>query len=166
MSVPASRLTAGAFVLLAAAASGCATSGPAGPWVAPPRLSPVVAPDESAVVRTALRYLGTPYVLGGVTPDGFDCSGFVWYVYRAHGVMLPRNVAKQAAVGRHVGRGDIQAGDLVFFSTTAPGVTHVGLATSRDAFVHAPNSRGVVRIEMLTSAYWSAHFAGARRVAP
>jgi cell wall-associated NlpC family hydrolase len=120
--------------------------------------------SDSAVVRTALEYLGTPYVLGGTSPAGFDCSGFVQYVYRLHGVELPRYVANQAGVGRHVDRSDIRPGDLVFFSTTGPGFTHVGIATSRDAFVHAPNSRSAVRIEPLTSPYWSKRYAGARRI--
>jgi cell wall-associated NlpC family hydrolase len=127
-------------------------------------LSSVALPSDSPIVRTALEYVGTPYVLGGTTPTGFDCSGFVRYVYRLHGVELPRNVATQAIVGEPVERENIRAGDLVFFRTTGSGFTHVGIATSRDAFVHAPNSRGVVRVEPLTSPYWSQHYVGARRL--
>jgi cell wall-associated NlpC family hydrolase len=151
--------------LLTALAAGCATTRTGTPRVLPPRTAPAARPtSDSPVVRTAMGYLGVPYVLGGITPSGFDCSGFVWYVYRLHGIELPRNVAKQAGAGRHVDRDDIQAGDLVFFTTTGPGFTHVGIATSRGAFIHAPNSRGVVRIEPLTSPYWSQRYAGARRI--
>jgi len=150
--------------LCASALTGCATTQGAKLHVLPPRSPAAGPPSDSAIVRTALEYVGTPYVLGGTTPVGFDCSGFVRYVYRLHGVELPRNVATQANVGQHIDRGDIRPGDLVFFSTTGPGFTHVGIATSRDAFVHAPNSRGVVRVEPLTSAYWSQHYAGARRI--
>jgi len=88
----------------------------------------------------------------------------VWYVYRLHGIDLPRTVATQASAGRHVSREDVRPGDLVFFSTTGPGVTHVGIATSRETFVHSPNSRSAVRVEPLTSPYWSQRYAGARRL--
>jgi cell wall-associated NlpC family hydrolase len=150
--------------LCASVLTGCASGGRPTLHVLPPRPAAATPPSDSAIVRTALEYLGTPYVLGGTTPSGFDCSGFVWFVYRQFGVELPRNVATQAGAGRHVEREDIQPGDLVFFSTTGPGFTHVGIATSRDAFVHAPNSRSVVRVEPLTSPYWSQRYAGARRI--
>jgi len=152
------------FGLCASLLTGCATSQGPRLRVLPPRSSAAGPASDSAIVRTALGYLGTPYVLGGTTPAGFDCSGFVRYVYRLHGVELPRVVATQASVGQRVDRADIRPGDLVFFSTTGSGFTHVGIATSREAFVHAPNSRGVVRIEPLTSPYWSQHYAGARRL--
>jgi len=135
------------------------------PRVLPPRPASTEAPSDSAIVRTAMKYLGTPYVLGGTSPStGFDCSGFVWYVFKQHGIAVPRGVVNQASAGRHVERASIRAGDLVFFSTTGPGFTHVGIATSRDSFIHAPNSHGVVRIEPLGSSYWSQRYAGARRL--
>jgi cell wall-associated NlpC family hydrolase len=164
--MPASRASASLLLLGLSAAllTGCATTRGPKLRVLPPRSSPAAIPSDSAIVRTALGYLGTPYVLGGTAPTGFDCSGFVWYVYRLHGVDLPRTVATQAGVGRPVNREDVRPGDLVFFSTTGPGFSHVGIATSRDAFVHAPNSRSVVRVEPLTSPYWSQHYAGARRL--
>ena len=120
--------------------------------------------SDSPVVRVAVSYLGAPYVLGGTTPAGFDCSGFVWFVYRQLGISVPRAVFNQAGAGRHVDREEVRAGDLVFFNTTGEGFTHVGIATGRDAFIHAPNSRGVVRIEPLNSPYWSQRYLGARRV--
>jgi cell wall-associated NlpC family hydrolase len=164
MSVARVRASLLLLGLFASLLTGCATSQGPKLRVLPPRPSSAAPPSDSAIVRTALGYLGTPYVLGGTGPSGFDCSGFVWYVYRLHGVELPRTVANQANVGQRVAREDIRPGDLVFFSTTGSGFTHVGIATSGVAFVHAPNSRGVVRVEPLTSPYWSQRYAGARRL--
>jgi len=113
---------------------------------------------------TALALRGVPYRNGGMSPDGFDCSGFVWYVFAQHGLSLPRSVENQFGAGGSVAPSDLLAGDLVFFSTTAPGASHVGIAVGGDSFVHAPSSSGVVRIERLGAAYWSARFVGARRV--
>ena len=113
---------------------------------------------------TALTFRGVPYKDGGADPTGFDCSGFVWYVFGAHGVALPRTVSDQAQWGQKVDGGDLRPGDLVFFSTTAPGPSHVGIMIGGDSFVHAPSSTGVVRVERLSVSYWSSRFVGARRV--
>jgi cell wall-associated NlpC family hydrolase len=107
---------------------------------------------------------GVPYRDGGSDPSGFDCSGFVEYVFAQHGVWMPRTVAAQYRAGHPVDRGALQPGDLVFFSTVAAGASHVGIVVAQGEFVHAPSTSGVVRVEALGSGYWSSRFVGARRV--
>jgi|SRR5687767_2715282 len=113
---------------------------------------------------TALSLRGTPYKNGGADPGGFDCSGFVRYVFAQHGVPVPRTVVEQYAAGGSVAPTDLQAGDLVFFATTGSGASHVGIVVGGDSFVHAPSSNGVVRVERLGASYWAARFLGARRL--
>jgi cell wall-associated NlpC family hydrolase len=156
--------------LLMTLAAGCASGGavPA-PFPTPgPRPStsvPALTPiDRPAVVGTALSLRGAPYRNGGSDPSGFDCSGFVAYVFAQQGLYLPRTVSDQYAQGQAVGQDSMEAGDLVFFSTVAPGASHVGIAVSQDEFVHAPSSSGVVRVESLDAPYWSSRFVGTRRV--
>jgi len=105
-----------------------------------------------------------PYRPGGSDPSGFDCSGLVQYVFAQHGRRLGRIVRQQFAEGESIDAGNVRPGDLVFFVTDGRHVSHVGIAIGGDRFVHAPNARGVVRVESLGSDYWSRHFAGARRV--
>jgi len=112
----------------------------------------------------ALQLRGTPYRNGGADPSGFDCSGLVQYVFAQHGVIVPRKVAEQYRAGQDVQPSQLQAGDLVFFTTVAPGASHVGIALGGDEFVHAPSSTGEVRVERMSAAYWSTRFVGARRV--
>lgn len=117
------------------------------------------------VTQTALQFRGVPYVWGGDDPaTGFDCSGFVRYVLAQHQVTAPRTAAEQFQLGTPVEIDDVRAGDLVFFSTVAPGASHVGFAVSGDEFVHAPASSGVVRVEPIGSSYWRQRFVGARRL--
>lgn len=101
---------------------------------------------------------------GGSDPRGFDCSGFTQYVFNRAGATLPRETRDQFLVGRAVPQGQQRPGDLIFFATTEPGASHVGIALGGDAFVHAPSSRGVVRVEYLTLPYWSRRLVGIRRV--
>jgi cell wall-associated NlpC family hydrolase len=131
---------------------------------------PLAAPGHGtangyALSSTALSLRGAPYRNGGIDPSsGFDCSGFVKYVYQQHGVNMPREVRDQFRVGKSVDRDQLEPGDLVFFSTVAPGASHVGIVIGGDQFVHAPSQRGVVRVESLTQDYWSRRFIGAKRV--
>ena len=128
-------------------------------------VTPVGPADGYALSGTALSLRGAPYRLGGVDPaTGFDCSGFVRYVYQQHGVPMPREVREQFRVGKTVDRSKLEPGDLVFFSTVAPGASHVGIMIGGDQFVHAPSERGVVRVENLTSEYWASRYVGAKRV--
>ncbi len=160
--------------LLMALASGCASGAVPAPFPTPaPRPSspgpppgpePILSPvDRPAVVGTALSLRGAPYRNGGSDPSGFDCSGFVTYVFAQQGLYMPRTVAELYAQGQPVGHA-VAPGDLVFFSTVAPGASHVGIAVSQDEFVHAPSSSGVVRLESLNAPYWSSRFVGTRRI--
>jgi cell wall-associated NlpC family hydrolase len=126
--------------------------------------APDIVPLGLAVARTAGALLGLPYREGGALPDGFDCSGFVNYVFARHGIAVPRDVRRQALAGAPVDPGAIVAGDLVFFSTTGSGATHVGIAIGEGRFIHAPKSGDVVRVESMASAYWNARFVAARRI--
>lgn len=108
--------------------------------------------------------LGTPYRNGGADPGGFDCSGFIEWVFAAEGVRVPRTVAELYRTGDAVARADIAPGDLVFFATTSSGPSHVGLALGEGEFVHAPSARGRVRLDRLASSYWATRFLGARRI--
>lgn len=161
------------LLIALAAGAGCATSGAYSPRPFPGAPAPAEASARpsppapagagtAAVLATALDLRGTPYRLGGSDPSGFDCSGFVQYVLRQHAVDMPRTVVEQFHVGARTR--EIAPGDLVFFQTDGSKASHVGIAVDGESFVHAPNSRGVVRVERLDSSYWSARFLGARRV--
>jgi cell wall-associated NlpC family hydrolase len=112
----------------------------------------------------ALSLRGIPYRNGGSDLAGFDCSGFVQWVFAQQGLTLPREVRQQYQVGRDITSDDVRPGDLVFFETVSPGASHVGIALGGGDFVHAPSSRGVVRVERYTSGYWADRWVGARRV--
>ena len=117
----------------------------------------------AAVIATAKKYIGVPYLWGGATPSGFDCSGFVQYVFKAHGISLPRVSRDQYTAGYAVSRSNLKPGDLVFFNTSGSGVSHLGIYLGNDQFIHASTSKGVI-IAQLNSSYWSGRYIGARRV--
>ena len=125
---------------------------------------PAEPPLAATLIDTALSFRGVPYRSGGSAPSGFDCSGFVQYVFAQHGAVLPREVRAQYRVGRQIDLEEVQTGDLVFFDTDRHGASHVGIALGMGRFVHAPSSRGVVRVERYDAPYWARRFAGARRV--
>ena len=128
---------------------------------------PTTGSAGNAAVDLALSLLGTPYRFGGATPDaGFDCSGLVVYVMAAQDIAMPRTVQEQYRVGVPVSPASLRVGDLVFFTTTGPGATHVGIVSNaeRREFVHAPTNGSTVRIDRLDADYWHRNWIGARRV--
>jgi cell wall-associated NlpC family hydrolase len=131
-----------------------------------PAAAPPVPPPASGATVTALArsFIGTPYRNGGADPGGFDCSGFVQYVFAQIGVGLPRSVLEQASAGERVDRRDLREGDVIFFAIDGRTISHVGIVSGPGTFVHAPSSRGLVREESLSVAYWQTRFAAARRI--
>lgn len=116
------------------------------------------------IIDNAKKLLGTPYVWGGTTPSGFDCSGFVQYVFRQSGISLPRTTTEQCKVGTYVSKSDLQPGDLVFLQNTyREGVSHVGIYIGDGKMIHASSSKGVVTSSLSTS-YYTQHYHSARRV--
>lgn len=117
------------------------------------------------ILAEAQKYLGTPYVYGGASPSGFDCSGFVYYVLKQLGYAPYRTPADQYTQGTYVAKEDLQVGDIVFFANTyATGLSHVGIYAGNGQFIHSPNSRSTVSYSDLTSGYWANHYYGARRM--
>jgi len=110
-------------------------------------------------VMLARRQLGRPYIWGGASPSGFDCSGLVQYVYRKLGIRLPHYTGGQFSRGRRVSRRGLRPGDLVFMN----GVQHVGIYVGANRFIHAPRRGSVVRLNSL-SGWYAAAFVGARRL--
>jgi cell wall-associated NlpC family hydrolase len=125
--------------------------------VAPPAAAP--PPTHGGVVGIAMSYLGVPYVWGGASPSGFDCSGFVMYVFGKIGVSLPHSSYAQYGYGSPVSMSQLQPGDLVFFD----GLGHVGIYVGGGSFIHAPHTGDVVKISSLTGWYAST-FVGGRRL--
>jgi peptidoglycan DL-endopeptidase CwlO len=111
------------------------------------------------VVRVALRYLGTPYRWAGAGPAGFDCSGFVMYVYGKVGVRLPHSSTMLWGQGHRVTRSHLEPGDIVFFN----GLTHVGIYIAHGRFVHSPHTGDVVKISRLSESWYWSTYDGARR---
>jgi cell wall-associated NlpC family hydrolase len=134
-------------------------------------LSPVarpLGPDSSFGERVAAgaeKYLGQPYVWGGNKPGGFDCSGFVQWVYAQSGLRMPRLISDQLSQGRNVQMGALQAGDLVAFRDTyKPGLSHAGIAVSPSRFVHAADEAHGVTVSNVLDNYWKPRFYAAVRL--
>ena len=116
------------------------------------------------IVETAKKYLGTPYLWGGEDPSGFDCSGFVYYVYNSLGIKISRTQATMYAKGTPVAKEDLQPGDIVFFQNTyKEGISHCGIYVGDGQFIHSPSSGEVVSYDSLSSTYYTEHWYGACR---
>lgn len=115
------------------------------------------------LIGIAMRYRGVPYVFGGTTPYGFDCSGFTRYVFNQVGMNLPRMADEQFYSGTPIPKTQLSPGDLVFFETYEPGPSHVGIYTGNGQFIHASSSQGVVVSSIYDPYYWGPRYLGARR---
>jgi cell wall-associated NlpC family hydrolase len=141
--------TAGATVLNASAG---AVADPPATYAPPPS-------KYGGVVGIAMQYLGIPYVYGGASPAGFDCSGFIMYVFAQVGISLPHNAAAQYGYGMPVSRDQLQPGDLVFFN----GLGHAGIYVGGGSFIHSPHTGDVVKISSI-SGWYSSTWVGAKRL--
>jgi cell wall-associated NlpC family hydrolase len=131
---------------------------------APAVLQPPASAPGPQVADLAQQYVGSAYRWGGASPAGFDCTGFVLWVYGQFGVALPHNEAGQLASGSRVSSDDLQPGDvLVFANTYRRGLSHVGIYIGEGQFVHAVDERHGVQVSSLWDSYWSPRFVGASR---
>src|SRR4051812_18545233 len=114
----------------------------------------VSAASNQEVISTAKSYIGVPYVFGGTTPKGFDCSGFIRYVFEKVGIDLPRVSADQYNAGSKVSKAELQPGDLVFFEKTysKAGITHSGIYIGNNEFISSTSSKGI-KVDSLSSTY-------------
>jgi murein DD-endopeptidase len=135
-----------------------------------------VPPEETAAdpyqtkgmqaASLAMAQIGRPYRYGGHSPEGFDCSGLVMYVYGLVDILLPRTAAEQANRGRSVSLAAAEPGDLIFFKINGSSVSHVGIFVGDSMFIHAPNSGQAVQQERITDAWWRQRLVDVRRIVP
>src|SRR5207248_9404948 len=152
---------AAAAAAVAAAARQTQTTAPTPPTVT--TTSPLPAGNSlgEQAVQIAMGELGVPYVWGGASPSGFDCSGLTMWVYAQLGIQLDHYTVSQFNAGPHVAESDLAPGDLVFFEA---GIGHVGIYIGNDEFIHAPHTGTVVQISSLSDAWYSTEYQGAVRV--
>jgi cell wall-associated NlpC family hydrolase len=123
----------------------------------------IIAANE--LTSIAEKYKGIRYRYGGTTTAGFDCSGYVQFVYKQVGVSLSRSTSGMYSTGTKIAKSNLQVGDLVFFKTTSAQVGHVGIYVGNNNFIHSSTSRGVMVSSINDPYYWGKRYVGAKRVA-
>ena len=121
------------------------------------------AATPTQLTQAAYKYIGVPYVYGGTSTKGFDCSGYTQYVFKQLGITLKRTAADQYKQGTSVSKANLKVGDLVFFNTTGRTASHVGIYIGDNKFAHAGSSTGVT-VASLSTSYWATRYDGARRI--
>ncbi|OPZ91411.1 MAG: putative peptidoglycan endopeptidase LytE precursor [Firmicutes bacterium ADurb.Bin419] len=116
------------------------------------------------IIKTAKGYQGVPYVWGGTSQSGFDCSGFTHYVMLKNDIIIPRTASAQYTKGNWVSKSQLKNGDLVFFSTYKSGPSHVGIYIGNNQFIHASSGAGKITISSLSNTYYAQRYIGAKRV--
>ena len=122
-----------------------------------------VSGNVKEVLTYANTFTGVPYKFGGTTPAGFDCSGYIRYVFQKIGFDMPRQADEQYTVGKKVEKNNLQPGDLVFFETYEPGISHSGIYIGDGQFISATSSSGVA-VANIDDSYWGPRYRGAKRV--
>ncbi|MBI4494306.1 MAG: LysM peptidoglycan-binding domain-containing C40 family peptidase, partial [Chloroflexi bacterium] len=131
---------------------------------APAAPPPAVSGRGSALVQNAMAFRGYAYVFGGTSPAGFDCSGFVYYIYKISGNPIPRGMWGQLSAGPRIPRDSLSPGDIVFFENTyMPGLSHNGIYIGGGQFIHASDPSSGVTVSSLSAAYWASRYVGASR---
>jgi len=156
-----SALVPAGLLALVIIASGCASE-PAHP-VRQPAAQPRAKLPQHPGAGVAAAQVGAPYRYGGATPRGFDCSGLVYYSYRKAGIRVPRTTQAQLRNANRVPLTQLQPGDLVFFKLDRRPVSHVGIYTGNDRFIHAPSSGKRVSFTTMNDPYWQARLIAAGR---
>jgi len=113
------------------------------------------------IAATSKKYLGIKYNYGGTGTTGFDCSGFVMFVYNKNGIQLPRTAGAQYNFGKKIPVSKAKTGDLVFFNISGNRISHVGIYLGEGTFIHSPSTEKKIRISKIDNSYWKKKFAGA-----
>lgn len=156
------------LILLALSLTACSTPRPDASAMTAPHFTP--SENEAKMSNLAIYAMSlydTPYLYGGKSRDnGFDCSGFVQYVFQnSLGLQLPRTSAEMSRIGTPLASDQLKPGDLVFFNTSHSPNSHVGIYIGGNRFVHAPKTGRAIAITSLKNRYWNEHYSGARRIA-
>ena len=122
--------------------------------------SPNLSNTRKSIIRTADSLRGVPYLAGGTTPRGFDCSGFTQYVFAKSGISLLRRADQQYENGRKIHPNQLRPGDLVFFQTTSRRISHVGIYAGNDMFIHSPSKGKNVSYTSMNNPYWKPRYRG------
>lgn len=157
--------TLGVIVVLSIVLLGCAINHKPPDFSSLSNKQHPTTPAQEGVIQTALSLLGTPYRFGGTTPEGFDCTGFINYVYHhSAGIVLPRESHSLIRSGKPVSATNLQPADLVYFKIERQKPLHAGIYIGNGKFIHAPSSKGKINIQSLGMNYWRDRFITARRV--